>query len=510
MIEVLEPRWVLSAATNVVNVSIVGNFVSLTDTSSGRAAQGDSFDVAYTTAQVTLTGRNGTTFLVAGQSKSSHTFNTSQPIHLSVYLNSPASTVQITGDGQASLASLDINFGWIKSANALTMTKMKADSVLIVGSPGIENVTLDQSTVNGSLLAYLGRKAADSLRITNSTVKGDFVATAQQLSVDHATFEGVALMSQVGYNAHFDTTASTYNGAVQDVLGRDAVVNTLFSADGKNVFHGVEILVGSGGRHRTTLNTSANAVVNDVSPTLINVDKHTTTAVPATPTVHSVTAGVAPATVTGTWDSAQSQTLKVTVGGKTFVRGVDTELTTPTSGNWSLNVAGVSLPKGATTVNVVSANAFGDSTQGTGTITLTVDPAELVSIHRFLTDNQLTGQQTSSGLNYVITQSATGAIPTSGQKVTANYSGFLLNADGTLGTEFDSNIDAQFNHVSPFQFTLGQGQVIAGWDEAFALLPIGTKAKLLIPSPLGYGAQNKPNIPPNSILVFDVTVVSVP
>jgi FKBP-type peptidyl-prolyl cis-trans isomerase len=55
---------------------------------------------------------------------------------------------------------------------------------------------------------------------------------------------------------------------------------------------------------------------------------------------------------------------------------------------------------------------------------------------------------------------------------------------------------------------LGAGQVIAGWDEAFALLPVGSKAKLLIPSALAYGSATKPNIPANSILEFDVTLIS--
>ena len=90
-----------------------------------------------------------------------------------------------------------------------------------------------------------------------------------------------------------------------------------------------------------------------------------------------------------------------------------------------------------------------------------------------------------------------------------NYSGFLLNTNATLGTEFDSNTNPKFGHVTPFSFTLGAGQVIAGWDEAFALLPVGTVAQLIIPPSLGYGVDGSPpSIPSNSILVFDVTLVS--
>ena len=147
---------------------------------------------------------------------------------------------------------------------------------------------------------------------------------------------------------------------------------------------------------------------------------------------------------------------------------------------------------------VVSSN--GGSSQGTGTITV-IDPAELTSIHTFLTANSLTATQTSTGLNYVITTLGTGAIHKAGDSLTVKYVGKILNADGTLGTQFDAN-------STGFQFTLG-GNVIAGWNEAFALLPVGTVAKLLIPAALAYGASSpSSSIPANSILEFDVTLVS--
>ncbi len=130
-------------------------------------------------------------------------------------------------------------------------------------------------------------------------------------------------------------------------------------------------------------------------------------------------------------------------------------------------------------------------------------------IASYLTANNLTATTTADGLRYVITTNGTGAVPTSGQTVTVNYSGYLLNSNGTLGTEFDSNTDSQFGHVTPFSFTLGEGTVIAGWDEAFALLPVGTTAQLIIPPSLGYGTTGSgTSIPPNSILVFNVSVLS--
>ena len=592
MIELLEPRRVLAA--NVVSVVVVGDFIYLTDSASGKAAKGDSVSISYTANQITLTGNNGTQFLKDGLTLSSVPITTANPAHLYVYLDSPASAVQVTGDGAAKLASFDINFGPRKSQNSLTLIKVQADSVGIVGSPGIENVTLDTSTVNGPLSALLGKKADDTLTIKNSTVNGPFVATAQKITVDHDTFGGTVLLTEGGYRGQFDTTASTYNGSMEDVLGRDGVVNEHASPDGPNKFHSSEILIGWAGKHHTVVNVPANSVVNDVAPTLTGaaIVKQP----PLAPTVKSITPNSSSTALTGTWDSTSATKLTVTVGTKTYTLGTDAALTTPTPGNWSLDLTGANLPVGVTNVTVVNKDSSGASSQGTGTITLKVpvaptvnaatvattatgtwdstlattlqvtvggktltlntdaaltspsagkwsldltglgltpgantvtvvnkndfgstngtgsitlvNPAELTSIHTFLTNNNLTATQTSTGLNYVVTTPGTGALPTSGQTLLVNYTGHILNANGTLGTEFDSSVDAQFNHVTPFTFKLGQGAVIAGWDEAFALLPVGTVAKLLIPAESAYGSQVKANIPANSILVFDVTLVS--
>ena len=90
-------------------------------------------------------------------------------------------------------------------------------------------------------------------------------------------------------------------------------------------------------------------------------------------------------------------------------------------------------------------------------------------------------------------------MPVAGNKVKVHYSGFLL--DGTL---FDSSVD----RGQPFEFTLGQGGVIKGWDEGIALLHKGEKAELIIPYTLGYGERgNPPVIPAKATLVFDVELV---
>jgi FKBP-type peptidyl-prolyl cis-trans isomerase FkpA len=112
-------------------------------------------------------------------------------------------------------------------------------------------------------------------------------------------------------------------------------------------------------------------------------------------------------------------------------------------------------------------------------------------------------KKTASGLYYVIHNQGTGPAPTTGQKVTVNYTGINMQ-----GVKFDSNVDPAFNHVEPFTFDLGTRSVIAGWDEGVALLNKGTKATLYIPSGMAYGANARgPNIPANAILIFDIELL---
>lgn len=126
-------------------------------------------------------------------------------------------------------------------------------------------------------------------------------------------------------------------------------------------------------------------------------------------------------------------------------------------------------------------------------------------LQEYFTQNGITPQKTASGLYYTIEKEGAGANPTAGQNVTVNYTGKTMD-----GKPFDSNVDPQFQHVEPFSFVLGQGQVIKGWDEGVALLKKGSKAKLFIPSPLAYGSQDRsPTIPPNSVLIFDVEVTDI-
>ncbi len=130
---------------------------------------------------------------------------------------------------------------------------------------------------------------------------------------------------------------------------------------------------------------------------------------------------------------------------------------------------------------------------------------EEAAIKKYIKENKLDKKvfKTESGLYYVITKKGTGENAQVGQTVSMNYTGYLLN-----GEVFDSNVDSAFGHVQPFDFPLGQGRVIKGWDEGIALLNTGAQAKLIIPSRLGYGMRSpSPKIPANSVLIFDVEML---
>jgi FKBP-type peptidyl-prolyl cis-trans isomerase len=109
--------------------------------------------------------------------------------------------------------------------------------------------------------------------------------------------------------------------------------------------------------------------------------------------------------------------------------------------------------------------------------------------------------KTPSGLRYQEMTPGQGKVATAGLKVSVQYTGWLPN-----GEKFDSSRDRN----QPFSFTLGAGEVIAGWDEGVAGMKVGGRRKLVIPPDLAYGtAGAPPDIPPGATLVFDVELLDV-
>lgn len=121
-----------------------------------------------------------------------------------------------------------------------------------------------------------------------------------------------------------------------------------------------------------------------------------------------------------------------------------------------------------------------------------------------MTDNSAENQNivtTPSGLQYVDIVEGTGATPQTGQTVTVHYTGTLEN-----GRKFDSSRDRN----QPFEFPIGRGRVIKGWDEGLSTMKVGGQRRLIIPPELGYGSRGAGGvIPGNATLIFDVELLGV-
>src|SRR5664279_213778 len=108
---------------------------------------------------------------------------------------------------------------------------------------------------------------------------------------------------------------------------------------------------------------------------------------------------------------------------------------------------------------------------------------------------------TKSGLKYLILSKGNGVHAELNKNVEVHYTGYLIN-----GKVFDSSVE----RGDPIEFILGTGQVIAGWDEGIAIMNVGDKLRLIIPSNLAYGEKGAGTvIPPNSTLIFDVELISI-
>jgi peptidylprolyl isomerase len=112
---------------------------------------------------------------------------------------------------------------------------------------------------------------------------------------------------------------------------------------------------------------------------------------------------------------------------------------------------------------------------------------------------------TPDGLKIIDTQPGTGASPKTGQTCVMHYTGWLYE-NATKGKKFDSSVD----RGQPFEFKIGVGQVIRGWDEGVSTMKVGGKRTLIIPPELGYGARGAGGvIPPNATLIFDVELLGI-
>jgi FKBP-type peptidyl-prolyl cis-trans isomerase FkpA len=132
--------------------------------------------------------------------------------------------------------------------------------------------------------------------------------------------------------------------------------------------------------------------------------------------------------------------------------------------------------------------------------------SEIEFLEKYLAGKNIPVQKSSSGIFVQVINPGSGNLADSGKYVSLNYTGTHLD-----GKKFDSNVDTSFQHVGPISFTVGDGQMIKGFDEGVRFLRVGGSGKAYVPSMLAYGARPRPGsgIKPFEHLVFDLTIVDV-
>jgi peptidylprolyl isomerase len=187
----------------------------------------------------------------------------------------------------------------------------------------------------------------------------------------------------------------------------------------------------------------------------------------------------------------RNQPFKVSIGQGSVIPGWDEGLQGMAIGSKRTLIIPPELGYGARSAGSIPPNS---------TLIFEVEMLDISEPRKIPEYDEANLQTTESGLQYVITQEGTGAIPQKGQTVEVHYSGWLVD-----GKMFDSSVD----RGAPIQFPLGTGRVIPGWDEGLAMMKVGGKRILVIPSELAYGAGGRGAIPPNSILIFEVELLGV-
>jgi FKBP-type peptidyl-prolyl cis-trans isomerase len=144
-----------------------------------------------------------------------------------------------------------------------------------------------------------------------------------------------------------------------------------------------------------------------------------------------------------------------------------------------------------------------------------MEAQEMEELNQYLANEGINAEPTASGMYFISKKKGSGKPAEAGKKVKVHYEGRLIN-----GQYFDTSVEEvakaqglydERRNYAPFEFTLGQGQVIPGWDEGIAMMREGGKATLIIPSNLGYGANPRPGgvIKPFNTLIFEVELLEV-
>jgi FKBP-type peptidyl-prolyl cis-trans isomerase FkpA len=132
--------------------------------------------------------------------------------------------------------------------------------------------------------------------------------------------------------------------------------------------------------------------------------------------------------------------------------------------------------------------------------------SEIDFMAKYLAGKNIVTQKSPSGIFVQVINPGSGNLVDSGKYVSLNYTGTTLT-----GFKFDSNTDTAFHHVGPLSFTVGDGQMVKGFDEGVRFLKVGGSGKVFVPSMLAYGPRPRPGsgIKPFEHLIFDITIVDV-